>query len=121
MLNSKIPLKSKSSQNRQKEGALTTYYKVLNYLLKDYATNDVIAETFVEIMRLTQLLNKTPIEYTQLLWAKALRWDRKYSWYVQNLTLLKAYKVPSGRECFHYGVQTAIQAYKPDATRNIFD
>lgn len=41
--------------------------------MKKYAIDDMIAETDEKIMKLTQLLKKTPIQHTELLWAKALR------------------------------------------------
>lgn len=73
-LNSRIALSS-NLRRGQKEGALTTYCKLLNYLLETYATNDVIAESDAEIMHYTQPPNKTPAGYTCLLWSKALHCD----------------------------------------------
>lgn len=80
-LNSRISLPSKSHR-RHKEGTLTTYCEVVNYLLETYATDDVIAETDAEILRFTQPPTKSPTEYAEALWNKALRCDRVYDEYV---------------------------------------
>lgn len=52
-LDSTIALCAKSSQKRQKEGTLTKYCEVVEYLLDTYVTDDVIPETDAEIMRFT--------------------------------------------------------------------
>lgn len=66
-----IALKSKSSRNHKREGTLTTVRKVKNHLVETYATDDIIVETADESMKVLQSLNKTPIEYAELIWAKA--------------------------------------------------
>lgn len=73
--NSRIALGSNSSLNRQKEGTLTTKCERLNYLLETYFSDDVVAGAGAEIKRFTQLLNETPIDHPELLWAKALCFD----------------------------------------------
>lgn len=64
------------SCRRRKEGALTTYWEVVNYLLDTYATDDVVAKTHARMGHYTQLQKKTPAEYADLLRTKVLRCDR---------------------------------------------
>lgn len=61
-LNSRIALTFKSSCKRQKEGTITTYCEIVNYLLETYAIVNVNSETDGEIMRFAQLLKKTAME-----------------------------------------------------------
>lgn len=42
-----------SCRERQKEGTLTAYCEVVNYMLKRYATDDEITETDAKIMVVT--------------------------------------------------------------------
>lgn len=74
----------KSPSKPLKEGPFTMYCEVVNYLLETYATNNPIDETTEKIMRFTQPLNNTPIEYNELLWSKALRYNLVYHEYVLN-------------------------------------
>lgn len=45
-------------QKGEMEGTVTSYSKVFNYLIKTYATDDVIARTLVDNMQFTQTSNK---------------------------------------------------------------
>lgn len=81
-LTSKNTLRFKSSGERQKEKTFSTNCQVIMYLLATWAPDDVIDEAHAEIMRFTSLLNKTLIEYAELLRAKALRCFRVYDEYV---------------------------------------
>lgn len=40
---------------------------MIDYLLETYATDHIIAETYAELMRLTQLVKRNPIENAKLL------------------------------------------------------
>lgn len=65
--NSRIALRAKSLHNRHKEETLTTNWVKLGYLLDTYARDDVIAEADAEITISIESLNKTLIDYTELL------------------------------------------------------
>lgn len=75
VLNLRSALKFKSLRWGQKNGALTKYCDVVSSLLASFGTDEVIAETDDEIMKVSQLLNKTQIEFAELLLAKTLRRD----------------------------------------------
>lgn len=62
-LNSRIALCAKSSHKRQKEGTFTMYGKVVKYPFETYATDDIIAITDAEIMKVTHPPDKILIEY----------------------------------------------------------
>lgn len=74
----KITFKSKSSHKPQKEETLTANWRIWNYLLKTFFIDEWVAKADAEIMKFNQPLNKTPIEYANLLWAKMLGFDRVY-------------------------------------------
>lgn len=76
-LNAHIALRPKSHKS-QKEGIVTSYCKVVNYLVETYETDDVIAEADADMMRFTLPSNKSPAEYAEGLCNKALRCDRVY-------------------------------------------
>lgn len=67
-------------------------YEVVIHVLKPYTTDDIIAETKEEIMRRTQPLNKTPIEYADLLWTKKLRFNRVYDEYIVRSNFFESLK-----------------------------
>lgn len=60
-----IPAHAKTSRKPQKKETITTWCAVVKYLLELNATDDVIAETDAKMMRLTQALNLTLIEYAE--------------------------------------------------------
>lgn len=64
------------SYKRQKEGSVTLHFEVLNYSLKPYASDEIIAEKDADMMRLPQLSNKSSMEYMEALWNKPLRSNR---------------------------------------------
>lgn len=61
-LHAHIAVRSKSHK-RLKEGMRTFYCEAVNFLLETYVTDDVIAETDVDIMPFTRLLNKWPTDW----------------------------------------------------------
>lgn len=64
-LNLGITLRSKWLCRHQKKGTHSTEFEVVNCLLDLYATDDFIADAADKIMRLTQFLNETLIEYAE--------------------------------------------------------
>lgn len=69
---------AKEDQNSQKEGKLTIYCQVVNYLLATYAIEDMIAEAEAEIMSFKQPEYVSVVRYLEVLWEKALRCDLVY-------------------------------------------
>lgn len=67
-----------------KEGTLTTYCQVVNYLLETSATDDVVSEVDADNMDNKQLENISTECYSQRLWEKALRYGRVYKKSKQN-------------------------------------
>lgn len=70
--NARIALISES-HSRQEEGAVSSYCEAVNYLLATYAPEDVIGKTDADVMRFTKPPHKSPTQYTEALWNKALR------------------------------------------------
>lgn len=56
------------SHKRQKEGTVTSYCKAMNYKLKKYATDTVIAKNDGDEMCSTQLSNKLRTKHAKALW-----------------------------------------------------
>lgn len=79
--NVRLALRSKS-RGSQKEYTVSTYCKAVNYSVEMYATDEVNAETDADMMHLTQPSNKSPTEYAEGLWNKALRCNRVYEEYM---------------------------------------
>lgn len=46
---------------------------MVNYLLQAYITDDVVPEKGAKFLRFTQPLNRSTIEYTELIWVKVIR------------------------------------------------
>lgn len=67
---------NKSSRDTSK---LTTYCEVVQYLLRTYSTDDIIAEVEASLMRFTQGDRMNETDYAQALWTKALRCGTVYS------------------------------------------
>lgn len=88
-LSARIALRSKSL-GRQKNSKVTTYCGAGNYILKTYATGDVVAETVADLMHFTQPWNKSPLENSEALWNKALLRDRVYDEYVWNSIFIES-------------------------------
>lgn len=80
----RIASRSKSSCKHRKEGILTTYCEVVNYLLGTYATEDEGAKSIARIMRFTQPLNETVVNYAELLCAKLLFCVQVYDEYLMK-------------------------------------
>lgn len=66
-----IALQLKSNR-RRKEGTLTRFCEVVNYLLKSNATDDIIAKIDAEIFCYIKTLNMRPTEHAEALWNYAL-------------------------------------------------
>lgn len=66
ILDSKVK-QSSNSRKYQKEGNLTIYSELINYLLESYATDYVITEMDFKILQFTQLSGMTPTEYAEAL------------------------------------------------------
>lgn len=54
-----------------KEGKVTSYCEAVNYLLQTYATDDLIAETYSDMMQTARLSSNSPTAYAEALWNKA--------------------------------------------------
>lgn len=67
-----------SSSCTCQEGKLKSYWEVVNYLLATYATDDINAETDMDIMNFMQLAGQSAFEYGQAFWTKALRHGHVY-------------------------------------------
>lgn len=74
-LEHKVRTRMISSRNIAK---MTTYPQFVNYLLCTYATDESKADTMIEITTFTQTQNKTPLQDSEELKAKALRCQDKY-------------------------------------------
>lgn len=101
---SRIAQRTKPLCKRKKQEKLTKYQKEVKYLLEIYATDEVSPETDTKIVRLTRLLNRSPIEYVKLLWAKVLPFNREYDEYVLKENFIEGLKDPSARACACFGV-----------------
>lgn len=73
-----MALSSKSCKFR-KEGTLTGYREVINYLLVTYVTDDGIAEMDAEILQFAQPMQT---EYAEPLWRKKLHCNLVYDAFV---------------------------------------
>lgn len=62
---------------RAQEGCVTSYYTIVNYLLKQYATDDNIASADADNHSFTQR-NLMATDYTQQIWTKRLRCGSVY-------------------------------------------
>lgn len=60
----RIALK-KSWHKCQKEGTVTSYCKAVNYLLKTYSKDDMVAETDPDIMQFAHQSSKSRTEYAE--------------------------------------------------------
>lgn len=76
-VNACIVLRS-TSQNRQKEGVVTSYCKAVKYLLERFAPDHVFAKTDDDMMRCAKRSSKRPTESDDDLWNEVLRCDRVY-------------------------------------------
>lgn len=76
-----IELKSKWPKH-QKKGTVTSYCEAANYLVNTSATDDVVADTDANIVKITQLSNKSPKEQAGALWNKVTRCNQVYDEYV---------------------------------------
>lgn len=66
-------LTTKIDRRKLKDGQLTSYRDLVNYLLRTYATEEVIAEADVAINQFHQGDRVSPPEYAQKLWSKELK------------------------------------------------
>lgn len=112
-LSSRIALRYQSPRKRQKEGALTIYCEEVNYLLKMYATSDVIAESDAEKVRFLHRLTRTLIEYTKLLWARVLRCNRVYNKYITIGNFIEGLQDAICKSMPSFGGLADMQLYEP--------
>lgn len=89
-INSPIALKSKSHR-RQKDGKVTFYCETVSYLLEKFASDDVMAETYMDMMWFTQLSNKLPTEYAEARWKVVPQWHCVYEKFILNESLLDSW------------------------------
>lgn len=87
-LSSRIALSSKLHKPC-KEGTLTTYNEVLNYLLKTHGTDENIAEMDAKILQFTQPSKLMPTEYADALCSKELGSDLYRDEYVLKEVLIE--------------------------------
>ena len=57
----------------EQEDLLRTYPQVVNFLLRTYATDEIIAEAYSDVMSFKQTSAMTEEQYSNLLWERALR------------------------------------------------
>lgn len=98
-------------QKGKKEGTVTWYGKEVNYLLENYVTDDIIAETDASMVRFTQPSNKSLKDYTKALYNKAFGCNRIHDEYV----LKKIYLVIIGVDQLQY-VSIFVIKYKRYST-----
>lgn len=72
------PVTAGNKKDQKQEAELTTYCKAVKYLLKTYATNDVISEADAEITNFKQPTGMTAVCHCEVLWEKALGCGRVY-------------------------------------------
>lgn len=71
-----------TTQKRQLEDTVTSYYEVLSSHIDMCATEDVIANTSVDMMKCTQVWNKSSTEYAKALWNSMQRCNRVNDKYI---------------------------------------
>lgn len=69
---------AENNNSHQQEGKLTTYGKVVNYLLETYTIDDVIAKDEAEITSFKQPAGRTAVRFSEVLCEKELRCGRVY-------------------------------------------
>lgn len=78
MLQSRLVGSSMAIDAKHRE-LLTSYPQVVNFLIRNYATDEVIAEAYNEVINCKQAATMTELRYSQLLWDKALRCGTVFS------------------------------------------
>ena len=73
----RAPNKAKAKHGR-KDGILTSYVQVVNYLLRSYATDEVIDREDTKLHRFSQPDGMNETDYTHVLWENALRFGSVY-------------------------------------------
>ena len=63
----------------QQQDTLTSYREVVNFLLRTYATDEIIAESHQEVIAYQQSTNTTETDYGEKPWDKELRCGSVYS------------------------------------------
>lgn len=76
------------------EGKLTPYCQLLSLLLVVYAMHDIVLETNMDIMYFIQAANRRAVEYSQVLWTKALPWMPVYEEHQLKGNFAKGLKQP---------------------------
>lgn len=117
VLNFCIELQSKWHKH-QKERTVPSYCETVNYLLKTYATDHIIAETDINMMRFSQPSSKSRTEYAEAHWNMVFRCNRVYDEYELRESLLRGYRNPSSTVCAHTGVKEDRYSIKPGAPCN---
>jgi len=105
-------LSTPETAGESKEGKLTTYSDVVNYLLHTYASDDVIAETEAGLRQFVQTPKMTEQDYATQLTLKVLRCGAVYS----EARLIGMYV-----EGLHESIRGAVRTYwgeHPEADLN---
>lgn len=76
IINAHVTLPTESS--KEEEWSLTSYFAILNYMLKRYATDDNIVTANADIRTFEQQ-DMTAIQYAWQIWTKKLRCIRIYT------------------------------------------
>lgn len=72
-------MSASEDNDAHKEGTLTPYCQVANYLHETYATDDVITEAEANIMIYKQPGTMSAVPYSATLWEKTLKCGRVYN------------------------------------------
>lgn len=100
--------------NAHREGKLTSYCLLIDYLLEAYATYDVIAETEAEVTNCKQSENMSAVHYTQTLWENALRCGLVYS-----KSRFKGAFIPELNHSIRFAMSNCWSAYQEPALQNM--
>lgn len=65
-------LTAENTKNHERKGKITKFCKVVGYLLKLYATDDVIVETYAEVVSFKTSARMIAVRYSEVIWEKVL-------------------------------------------------
>lgn len=85
----------------------SSYCEAANNLFDRYTIDDVITETGADMMGFIQLSNRSPTEYAEVLWSKALQCIRVYDEYV-----LKGSFTGALPESVHHNMRSYLSSKK---------
>lgn len=121
IINERNALQVKPLRKHLKNGTLTAYFEVGTYLLELYFTDDVTAETDVDVMELTQPPNKTPMKTAELIWAMVLRSSRVHREYVLKCNCIKAISDSITKHALVLSLKQTCSHARPGTSHDHYD